>query len=207
VNGLECAAMQPALILVFALLDVCILGLGIYLTAYLRKKAQSLATREEFKDLQKQTAELTRTTKEIEAAISGELWNKQRQWELRRDVFFRIMKRISAAFDALKDLDNLLQTELKTPSVMTEFWRDKTIRANAKWFRTLAALHESQLFAGVTCGKRVVEVLNQHVILTTDIAGKIYKKDGQIFKSSLKQLWDLQEAMRTAFREELGIHP
>ncbi|MGA2300967.1 MAG: hypothetical protein ABSG77_09790 [Candidatus Acidiferrum sp.] len=197
--------MQTALIVVLSLLNVGVVGLGIYLASYLKKKAQNLATREEFKDLQKQTAELTRTTKEIEATISGELWNQQKRWELKREVFFQVMKRISAVFDALKDLDNVLQTELRNPSVVTETWKEISVSENAKWFRAMAALHESQLFVGVTCGKDVVGVLDKYVILTTGVSGRIHKKDGQIFKSSADQLFDLHEAMRAAFRKELGI--
>jgi hypothetical protein len=43
------------------------------LTAYLRKKSQNLATREEFSELEKQTGALTRTTAQIQAEIKGHL--------------------------------------------------------------------------------------------------------------------------------------
>jgi hypothetical protein len=197
--------MQTALIVVLSLLNAGVVGLGIYLGSYLKKKAQNLATREEFKDLQKQTAELTRTTKEIEATISGELWNQQKRWELKREVFFQVVQRISAVFDALKGLDNVLQTELKNPSVVTETWKQMSVSENEKWFKAMAAFHEAQLFVGVTFGKDVVEVLDKYAFLTTGVAGLIHKKDGQIFKSSAAQLFDLHEAMRAAFRKELGI--
>ena len=96
--------MQTAFIVVISLLNVAILGVGIYLTAYLKKKAQNLATREEFKELQKQTAELTRTTAKIETDIKGDLWDRQKRWELKRDVLFDIVKNMGTTFDALNSV-------------------------------------------------------------------------------------------------------
>src|SRR6266849_3945597 len=114
--------MQTALIVIVFLANAALVGGGIYLSAYLKKKAEGLATREEFKDLQKQTAELTRTTKEIEAKISGELWNQQKRWELKREVLFEATKRVAIIFDCLKHLDNILKTELKNLSVKDLQW-------------------------------------------------------------------------------------
>jgi hypothetical protein len=82
--------MQTTLIIIGLLLNFAIVGVGIYLSSYLKKKAQNLATREEFKELQKQTAELTRTTAQIEAEISGSQWDRQKRWELKRKVLFEL---------------------------------------------------------------------------------------------------------------------
>jgi hypothetical protein len=48
------SGMQITLIAIGLLLNALIVGLGIYLSSYLKKKAQNLATREEFKELEKQ---------------------------------------------------------------------------------------------------------------------------------------------------------
>jgi hypothetical protein len=67
--------MQTALIIVVFLANACLVGVGIYLSAYLKSKAEALATKEELEDLKAQTAELTRTTKKNRGR------NKQRSLE------------------------------------------------------------------------------------------------------------------------------
>src|SRR5215472_1589385 len=63
--------MQTWLVpVIFFLLNAALVGAGIYLSAYLKRKAESLATKEEFKDLQKQTAELTRGPRKWPSSIA-----------------------------------------------------------------------------------------------------------------------------------------
>jgi len=71
--------MQTALIIIVFLANASLVGAGIYLSTYLRRKAEGLATKEEFEDLKKQTAELTRTAKEIEAEIATGIWDRQKR--------------------------------------------------------------------------------------------------------------------------------
>ena len=49
-------------------------GAGAYVGSYLKKKGENLATREDISALVAQVATVTKTTKEIEAAISCDLW-------------------------------------------------------------------------------------------------------------------------------------
>src|SRR5665213_1700042 len=84
--------MGLTITVLLVLLNAIIVGTGIYLRAYLDKKAENLATKEDFRDLKIQTAELRQTTKEIEAKIDDQLWNRQRQWELKRDIVLELVK-------------------------------------------------------------------------------------------------------------------
>lgn len=66
-------------------------GVGAYFGAYLKKKGENIATKEDFNDLKEQTRQLTHATKEIEARISDESWDRQRGWELKRDLLLRMV--------------------------------------------------------------------------------------------------------------------
>src|SRR6267378_6160770 len=103
--------MQTAIIIIVFLANACLVGAGIYLSSYLKKKAEGLATKEDFTDLKEQTAELTRTTKKIEAEINGDLWDRQKRWELKRDLILEMTQKISAAYDALNLVYATYQTE------------------------------------------------------------------------------------------------
>ncbi len=67
-------------------------GVGAFVGAYLKKKGENLATKEDFRDLKAQTAELKQATKEIEAKIDDQMWNRQRQWEMKRDVLLELIR-------------------------------------------------------------------------------------------------------------------
>jgi predicted alpha/beta-fold hydrolase len=55
---------------------------GSYLGAYFKKKGENLATHEDIDKLVEQVGAVTKTTKEIEAKISDEVWDRQRKREL-----------------------------------------------------------------------------------------------------------------------------
>lgn len=54
--------------------------LGAYLGSYLKKKGENLATHEDIDKLVDQVRAVTQTTKEIEAKISNEVWDRQKRW-------------------------------------------------------------------------------------------------------------------------------
>src|SRR3569832_1782661 len=73
------------------LLTVISSGAGAYVGAYLKKKGENFATHEDMAKLVEQTAAITQAAKQIEAAITDKLWQRQRNWEVRRDVLIDIM--------------------------------------------------------------------------------------------------------------------
>ena len=79
---------RAAAALVLFLLPFIAAAAGAYLGAYLRKKGENLATDEDIEKLDDQVRVVTTTAKEIEAKISDELWNRQKRWELKREVLF-----------------------------------------------------------------------------------------------------------------------
>jgi hypothetical protein len=61
---------QTAIIVIASLANACLLGAGIFL---LEIESQESSDEEEFDELKKQTAELTRTTKKIGADIDQDV--------------------------------------------------------------------------------------------------------------------------------------
>ena len=83
---------NPLLILVLSFIGA---GGGAYFGAYLKKKGENVATHEDIGKLVEQMAAVTKTTKGIEAAISDDIWGRQRRWELKRDTILQAMDEIS----------------------------------------------------------------------------------------------------------------
>jgi hypothetical protein len=198
--------MLTALNIVLLVLNAAFLGVGIYLSSYLKTKAKNLATREDFEGLRQQTASLTQTTREIEAKISSEVWDRQKHWELKREVLFEMGRQINTAVDTLKRLDNLLQTKTKNPKADQSVWDQMKIVENEKWFEISNLLSESHLFVGVSCGPKAIEALEGFLYIIRTMVGNIYKGDTNCFRANAGKLNDAQEQIRTAIREELRFN-
>jgi len=176
-----------------------------YLAGYAKKKAENKAMHEDIEKVVEQMSAVTQATKAIEARISSDVWDRQKRWELKREVLFETTKRVAIIFDRLKTLDNILQTELKDPSVKTQYWAQTRIDENNKWFQARAGLEESKLFIGVSCGVDILESIGTFGQLASNMAGRIHKGDGEVFKKSMPQLLDTRDAIRDAIRKELAV--
>lgn len=79
--------------LLYLILTAGVAGAGAYFGAYLKKKAENLATHEDLEKLLQQVEAVTNRTKRIEEQISDEFWQRQRRWEAKRETIFEAMKR------------------------------------------------------------------------------------------------------------------
>jgi hypothetical protein len=89
-------------------------GVGAYVGSYLKKKGENLATHEDIDKLKDQVAAVTTTTKRIEAAISNEMWRRERKAEAQ-------LKTIDAV--------NTLTTDFLQRSIA-----DQDYRPDVEWF-------------------------------------------------------------------------
>jgi hypothetical protein len=199
--------MQIAVIVIILLLQAGIVGVGIYLAAYLKKKAQNLATHEDFEDLKKQTAELTRISGQIETELKSDLWDRQKRWQLKREVLFEVVKNVAAVFDALNGRHTVAETERDASSVVdAAFLRERKIDTSGQFLKSIAALNESRLFVGVTCGKEVLDAVINYALLMTTVFFKINNEnDAEIYPRSLSEILHLQDSIREVIRKELRI--
>ena len=79
--------------------------IGSFLAGYLRKKGENLATHEDVSKLVEQMAAITTATKEIEAKISNDVWERQRKWEVKREALFEALRELANVEFALANLD------------------------------------------------------------------------------------------------------
>src|SRR5437764_10010469 len=76
-------------------------GLGAYFGAYLKKKGEDRATQEALTDLVRQVEATTAATQAIEAKFSNQVWDRQRQWEMKKEVLFEVSGRMGELDDTL----------------------------------------------------------------------------------------------------------
>src|SRR2546423_13814650 len=104
-------------------------GLGAYLGSYLRTKGQNLATHEDIDKLVDQVRAVTTATKEIESKISKKAWDRQRRWELKREVLFDAGRKISATADALSSMYAVYLTNKGATGQVSPERHDKALKA------------------------------------------------------------------------------
>ena len=80
-NVLNLLVGLNSVILVFVVVNVFKPFIG----SYAAKKGENLATKQDI-------AQLTKIAEGIKAEISDKVWDRQKQWEMRRDVVFEMVR-------------------------------------------------------------------------------------------------------------------
>jgi hypothetical protein len=62
-----------------------------YLGAYLKRKGENLATREDIESLSAGIAATTEAAKRVEEKLSNETWDRQRRWELKKEALLALV--------------------------------------------------------------------------------------------------------------------
>lgn len=180
--------------------------LGSFVGAYLKKKGENLATQEDIGKLVEQVAAVTKTTKEIEAKISDEVWGRQRVWEMKRDAFFALMKAESRVTDALIGLSSALTTA-KQNSPITPAGRELARKATETWFDASADFESAGAQARIVCGPDLEGRINSMYTFLTGTSSDIAKADTSE-KAKLKpynaKFVEEREALLAAVRKELA---
>jgi hypothetical protein len=194
---------RAAAALVLFLLPFIAAAAGAYLGAYLRKKGENLATHEDIEKLDDQVRVVTTTAKEIEAKISDELWNRQKRWELKREVLFEAAKSLAEIDGAIIGLDSLLQVETKPDELG---WLQIESEKYAKWKRAAVRFDEAKILVDMVCERETSKALATFQIIASQIAEAVTRnRDAEFRTKSSKELSLSLLAARAAVRKELGI--
>jgi hypothetical protein len=90
----------------YLILTFVVAGSGAYLGACLKKKVENLAANEHLGKLVDQIKVVTDTTKRIEADISQEVWDRKKQWEIKRDALMDVLREFGKLQMALVNLND-----------------------------------------------------------------------------------------------------
>jgi hypothetical protein len=174
---------------------------GAYLGAYLKKKGENLATHEDIDKLVSQVAAVTSTTKEIEARISKEVWDRQKHWEMKREVLFEAAKRMEEMDDGLISLDSLLR--MQDPDGTQ--WVEARYKATIGWREATRRFDQTKILVNLICSREMALTFSELGIYMSKVAKKLVEKDGNVYAASTQELGKLFLRTEFAIRKELGI--
>ncbi|MGB9406446.1 MAG: hypothetical protein WCA89_02855 [Terracidiphilus sp.] len=178
-----------------AVISLVFAGIGLYIKTYVTKKAENLATRED-------VAAITQTTKSIEAKISDEFWNKQKRWELKREVLFEAAKRLAEVDDALSYLTSVYQYAHQHPTMNLS---DNQSKVRERWIKATASIDETKLLVEIVCGSETISAFENFVPLAQRIAVEVIGKDPEAFAKSKESFFENLIVAKAAIRKELGF--
>lgn len=189
---------------VWSLVTLVSAFLGSFLPSYFKKKAENLATHEDIDKLVDQVSAVTKTTKEIEAKISGDLWDRQKRWELKREVLFDAMRRLPELEDALLSVDSVLRTENQNRKPGDPEWYEAKAERMERWSKATTAFDETRLFVSVVCGREANDAFDEVGMFANSVAAEITKNDLEIYRKSYPELCKKILRLKAAVRKELG---
>lgn len=190
-------------LLEIALAAVAGLWIGSYLTSYMKKKGENLATHEDIDKLVAQMVAVTQATKEIESKISDDVWDRQKRWEMKRDAMFAAAKNLYAMHEALLML-NSTWTVVKNSSNPSQLMSKKS-EAIDQWRQASINFDAAEVQTSLICGERVGQTLSSAALLMRRVARDIFADDLNKYNESLLQIVKACELATVAIRNELGF--
>jgi hypothetical protein len=190
--------MEAILVGVFSLIGG---GGGAFLGAYLKKKGENLATREDLDKLVEQVRVVTQTTKEIEAKISSDVWTQQKHWEMKRDVLFDAAKIIVELDDCLVTLDSL--RNMDDPD--GEKWVEHKHKAITGFREALRKLDETKVLITVVCSKETIMEFEGFGNYVHEFGRQLVNGETKKYRESRPEISGRMVRIRFVIRKELGI--
>jgi hypothetical protein len=178
---------------------------GSYLAGYLSKKGENLATHEDINKLVDQVRAVTTATKEIEAKISNEVWDRQKRWELKRDVLFEIIKRTGKVSDTLTHIEAIYQTQgWPSSGTVKPEAKEALLEAITAFSASANEFDSARMLAGLVCGKELEEAAHQFNLVARNIVTALTHGDAAA-QTKRTEFVPRMCAVTVAVRKELEV--
>jgi hypothetical protein len=176
---------------------------GGYLGGYMKKKGENLATKEDLDDLVNQGSAVTQATKAIEAKITDQVWNRQRQWEMKRDSLFAALQALGRVDDALVGVAAVLEAEGKAAD--PDSLRSAKAEAREAWHRAISDFQEKRVMALVVCGKKTNAALSNVGQQSKDCARNLFAGQSDSYEECASSLTPAIARVFAVIRRELEV--
>ena len=178
---------------------------GWFLKPYLGKKGQDLASHEDMDKVLDQVRAVAAKTKEIEAKISGEVWDRQKRWELKRDVLFEAVKKSAAVHQALTKVHAVYQSDKAALARGEPGGTDEHVKASGLLLEATAELDDTYLLVSLVSGGETRKALGEFIPLARDIGMKLTDRQLDTLQEARSEVSKKLAAVTAAVRKELEI--
>lgn len=195
-NVLNLLVGLNSVILVFLVVNVFKPFFG----SYASKKGENLATKEDI-------AQLTKIAEGIKAEISDKVWDRQKQWELKRDTIIDAVRALTDLYEALLDLHSAYSRPITDNSVRNADTATKRKEARESWdsysARYCRAMGVSDLVAGHDLQKQLADYFGAVGTVADQILDR--NESQSVSSDTTIKLRGIYEDVISAARKELNI--
>jgi len=186
---------------VWLLAAAAVPAVSAYFGAYFRRSGENRAMSENLDNLVREVKAVTKTTEEIKAEISNEVWNRQRQWEFKRDVLFEVAKRLGAYREAFSDVVIAFMAEGESDGL-----EQNRIDCLSVWNRVATEYTTStRVLIDLVCGAQTRAVFIEFGKVTRGGARDATAGKRELLKGWAEESTRKYRAACDALRRELGI--
>jgi hypothetical protein len=187
---------------------LCVVGAGVgaYLGAYFRNRGVSRAIQEDLDELVMKA--VTQATKEIEAKMSNDMWDRQKRWEMKRDAFFAVVRDLESMERALSDLNTMYapaRGDLAQSGPHTLYMIEQKSKALDQWSEISARFDAARAQAALAGGPEVIGAIQTAGKMMRTVAQGMLRGDVGIYSKSLKDMIAANVRVTAAIRKELGV--
>jgi hypothetical protein len=186
-----------------------------YFRSYAMKKGENLATREDAKDILDQMKLVTAATKKIEAEISSGLWDKQKRWQMKREVLFEAARRVSVIDDGMLSLSVVMKedyTQRKAWEIVKPAdgemanWLELKRDRMQLWTKASREFDESRAFVRIVCSKAASDSFSDLGGFINNVASQL-TTDPNAYDVGRNDLFRKILIVQNAIRKELEVEP
>jgi hypothetical protein len=176
-------------------------GIGAYIGAYLKRKGENFATKEDFNSIVDQMKEMTLATKTIEARISDDVWNRQKHWEMKRDALFAVAETFHEARDRF--ISMLARYKAVQNTGGFENFRPEILEAKQQWLDSMTRFETRGHIASLICAdKTKIELLQVYEVMRTGFSQLKEDVDNSHF---MVELNEKTSKLMSAISEDLRV--
>ncbi|MGC2282950.1 MAG: hypothetical protein WA603_23270 [Candidatus Acidiferrales bacterium] len=195
------------LAILWALSVIVALVVGRFLKSYMSQKGENLATHEDIEKLVDQMRAVTTATKEIEAKISDEVWDRQKRWELRRDLLLDAVKKSGEPDDAVTNFHAVCMTEKMMQSLGKAPNNENKVESGARFWKAANNFDRAVSLVRVICGDETIKGFHALGLMSRLLYQEMSGGNPEAFVQKTKEYVEKQKEVTAAIRRELRIAP
>lgn len=182
------------------------LWIGSYFSPYLRKRAENLASHDDLQMLIDQVKATTEATRRIEAQISNEVWDRQRQWELKRDILLDALRSVNEFENTLMEFGAVFKTANSPENAQNKSWDLRKNDALVNWANASRQFENARVLGALVSGKDLREAFDVLAASFRDSFPILKKgKDDEEFHDAIEKVQKYSTFVLLMLRIELDI--
>jgi hypothetical protein len=173
--------------------------------AYFKRRAENLATHDDLDKLVAQMSAVTATTENIKAAISDDVWDRQRQWEMKRDSIFDFIRALGELDNALFELNFAYSQSIPDEDDLKTRVLGKRKEKREAFDLCNSKIDGARFLTDVIVGRNFAKAIFECVNEMRSIATKVLGGDADYYMGAQLSLAEKISAVNVAARNELNL--